>query len=369
MMEIKALTVADLKAATLSEDFWDTKILPITKHRALSYCHNPRAGQADPVLLVAHQDGQVIGYLGILPDTIFANETMHKLGWLTSWWVDPSWAKTGVGTVLLFKALNAYQQQLGVSGSSGEARKVLDATQKFMPLKTLKGLDIKLRFKVSGAALRKRPALKPLRLLLRLFDGITDEIVNFRSRTWQRHNAILRHLNFEYISSIDKETGQFIERHNQQDLTRKARADLNWIMNYPWLLSAPLKDSAGQRYYFSSRADRFFYLGAKVLEQHKEIVGFVLFKVRDDRMSIVFSYFDPRHALSIAAAAVIHALKMDVRVLSIYDELLVKSFAELRCPCWSVKRSSRGFSLSKAFADIPLAGCRLHGGDGDLAFY
>jgi len=142
-MEIKALTVADLKTALLSEDFWETKILPITKHRAISYCHNPRADQDDPVLLVAYQDGQVIGYLGILPDTIFANEAVHKLGWLTSWWVDPSFATTGVGTVLLFKALNAYQQQLGVSGSSGEARKVLDATQKFRALKTLKGLDVR----------------------------------------------------------------------------------------------------------------------------------------------------------------------------------------------------------------------------------
>ena len=368
-MEIKALTVADLKTALLSEDFWETKILPITKHRAISYCHNPRADQDDPVLLVAYQDGQVIGYLGILPDTIFANEAVHKLGWLTSWWVDPSFATTGVGTVLLFKALNAYQQQLGVSGSSGEARKVLDATQKFRALKTLKGLDIKLRFNVSGTFLRKRPALKPLRLLLKLFDGITDEIAIFRSHTWQRRNGILPRLTFEYISSVDEETGQFIQKHNRQDLTRKAAVDLNWIMNYPWILSAPRKGSAGKRYYFSSRADRFFYLGVKVFEQQKAMVGFVLLKVRDDRMSIVSAYFDPRHAQSVTAVAVYHALKMDIRILSLYDELLVKSFADLRCPCWSSKRSSRGFSLSKTFAEIPLTDCRLHGGDGDLAFY
>ena len=368
-MEIKAHTVADLSTALLSEDFWHKKILPITKHRALSYSHNPRADKDDPVLLVAYQDGQVIGYLGILPDKIYADEAVHKLGWLTSWWVDPSSAATGVGTVLLFKALNAYEQQLGVSGSSKDARKVLDATQKFMPLKPLKGLDIKLRFNASGAVLRKRPALRPFRLLLKLFDGLTDEIVNLRSHIWQRNNAILRHLTFEYISTVDEETGEFIKRHNRQDLTRKTGADLNWIMNYPWILSAPLKDSAGKRYYFSSRSDRIFYLGVKVFEQHNEMVGFFLLKVRDDRMSIVFSYFDPRHALSVTAVAVYHALKTGIRILSLYDELLVKSFAELRCPCWSAKRNSRGFSLSKAFADIPLGDCRLHGGEGDLAFY
>ncbi len=71
MMEIKAFTVADLKTALVSEDFWLTETLPITKHRALSYSRNPRAEEDDLVLLVAYQDNRVIGYLGILPDKIF----------------------------------------------------------------------------------------------------------------------------------------------------------------------------------------------------------------------------------------------------------------------------------------------------------
>ena len=48
-MEIKTFTVNDLKAALISEDFWQTSTLPITKHRALSYCRNPRADADDPV--------------------------------------------------------------------------------------------------------------------------------------------------------------------------------------------------------------------------------------------------------------------------------------------------------------------------------
>jgi hypothetical protein len=66
---------------------------------------------------------------------------------------------------------------------------------------------------------------------------------------------------------------------------------------------------------------------------------------------------------------VYHTLAMDVSTLSLYDEQLVASFSELGCPCWSAKAVSRGFSLSKALADIPLTNYRLHGGDGDLAFY
>jgi hypothetical protein len=368
-MEIKAFTIADLKTALLSEDFWHTKTLPITKHKALSYSHNPRADKDDPVLLVAYQDSQVIGYLGILPDKIFVNSAVYKFGWLTSWWVDPSCATTGVGAILLFKALNAYQQQLGVSGCSKEARKALDASQKFMALKTLKGLDISFRLNVTRAILRKLPRLKIFRVLFKIFDDMMDEIVNLRSFFWKRGNDICQRLTFEYIYSIDEETGQFIQRHHQHDLTRKGKANLNWMMMYPWILSAPFKDSAAKRYYFSSCSEKFYYLGVKVFEQNNEMVGFFMLKVRDDRMSVVYSYFESQHALSVTAAVVYHTLAMDVGTLSLYDEQLVASFSELGCPHWSAKTVSRGFSLSKALAGIPLANCRIHGGDGDLAFY
>ena len=368
-MEIKTFTVADLKTALLSENFWLTKTLPITKHRALSYTHNPRADKDDVVLLVAYQDNQVIGYLGILPDKLFVNKDVYKFGWLTSWWVNPCCATTGVGAVLLFRALNAYHQYLGVSGGSREARKSLNASQKFSNIKTLKGLDIRFRFNATNAVSRKAPTMKIFRVLFKTFDAVTDEIVNLRGYLWQRRNNLCQRLTFEYISAIDDETDRFIQRHHQQDLTRRGRSDLSWIMIYPWVLSTPLKDSASRRYFFSSRSDRFWYLGVKVFEQNHEMIGFFMLKVRDDRMSVVYSFFESRHAASVTAAVVYHTLAMDVGTLSLYDEQLVKSFSELRCPYWSAKAVSRGFFLSKAFAGMPLAAGRLHGGDGDLAFY
>jgi hypothetical protein len=368
-MEIKTFTVANLKTALESEDFWQIQTLPITKHRALSFCRNPRANEDDPVLLVAYLDNRVIGYLGILPDKIYVNEVDYKLGWLTSWWVDPACATTGVGAILLFKALNAYDQYVGVSGSSRAARKALHASQKFMAIKSLQGLDIRLRLNATGYILRKLPLMKIFRGVFKIFDSVMDEVVNLRNFIWQRHNNPCRGLAFENISAIDEETGRFIKRHHQHDLTRKEKTDLSWVMNNPWILSTPIKDSVSKRYYFSSRADRFLYLGVKVFENQTEMIGFFLLKVRNDRMSVMYSYCESRHAASITAAVFHHALAMDVRTLSLFGEQLVAGFSELRFPCWSVKKKSRGFSLSKAFADIPLSNYRLQGGDGDLAFY
>jgi hypothetical protein len=368
-MEIRAFTVAELKAALASEAFWLSDPLPITKHRALSYCRNPRAIEDDPVLLVAYGEGRVIGYLGILPDKIFVGDDGYKLGWLTSWRVDPEYAHAGVGAILLFKALNAYNQHIGVSGSSRQARRALQASQKFMALNPLRGLDIRLRLNVTAMVKRRMPAMKIFRALFKSFDALSDEIVNLRSVFWQRRNRRCCGLTFEYVSAVDEEADLFIKQHHRQDLTRKEKSDLNWIMNNPWVLSAPHKDSAGQRYYFASRAGRFFYLGVKVFEPPNELIGFLLLKIRDERMSVVYAYFDSRHAEYIAAAAWNHALAMDASILSLYDEQLTASFIRLGCPCWKAVKKTRGFSLSRAFAGLPLTDCRLQGGDGDLAFY
>jgi len=368
-MEFKTFTVADLKLALLSEDFWLAKTLPITKQRALSFCQNPRAEKDDPVLLVAYQDNRVIGYLGILPDKIFFNNADHKLGWLTGWWVDPSIATKGVGAILLYKALNMYRERVGVAGGSKEARKALHASQKFVALDPLKGIAIRFRLNLSKTILRKFPWMKIFRVGFKVADVLLDEIVDIRGFFWERRNTIRQRLTFEYGSSIDEETGRFVERHHHHDLTRKGKADLDWIMTWPWIISAPQKDSASRRYYFSSTSARFFYLGVKVFEPNNGMIGFLMLRIRNARMSVVYSHFESRNAPTIAAAAVYHALAMGVSSLDLYDKELVKSISGLRCPCWSTRSISRGFFLSKAVADIPLADCRLHGGDGDFAFY
>lgn len=334
-MEIKGYSVADLKMALASKDFWRTDPLPITRHRAASHIHNPRAEENDIVLLVCFDNGRIVGYLGILPDRIYLADAPFKLGWLTGWWVDPRRAPAGVGTALLFRGLNAYDQQLGVSGSSKAAGKVLMASRRFISITPLKGLDIEPGGRTG-------------------FKG-GDEMI--------------AHLNFEYISSIDPETESLIYRHHRQDLSRKEKADLDWIMTYPWVLSAPLRDIAGEKYYFSSAANRFDYLAVKVFRGGDELIGFFMLKVRDRKASLIFSYFEDAAVDALLAAVMHHARAMEVDVLGLHEARMAARLGTAGGGPGSVKPVSRGFLLTKPFADKAWADCRLQGGDGDLAFY
>ena len=330
-MEIKPYSIADLRTVLSSNDFWLSKTLPITKHRAAAQIHNPRAEEDDIVLLVAYQSDDIAGYLGVLPDRIFISDESYKLGWLTGWWVNPKLASAGLGTALLFKALNAYSQRIGVSGSSKDAGRVLQASRRFVAIDPLRGLEITL-------------------------DANSD-------------SGKQKHLKFEYLSLIDEETDALIQAHNRQDLTRKEKVDLDWIMTYPWVLSAPQKDIAGKRFYFSSIARRFSYLGVKVFDERRGLIGFFVLKARDDKVSLIFSYFDNEDVDAISDAVLHHALAMEASKLSLYGNRMVDCFPKSGYPVRSTKSVSRGFLLTKPFENKTWAACRLQGGDGDLAFY
>jgi hypothetical protein len=364
-MEIRIYTVSDLEAALCSEAFWRTETLPITRHKAVSFCRNPRARSEDPVLLVAYREGRVEGYLGILPDAIFAGDAAHRVGWLTGWWVSPSTAIKGLGAILLYKATGLYPEALGVSGGSRDARRVLDGSRKFVALPPLRGLEIRPRF--SAAA--QSAALQSRRLVARLADLVLNAAAKRMRPAWERRHPAFQRLGFEHISTIDEQSRRFIEQHHRQDLTRKGRAELDWIMTWPWVLSAPQKDSAGRRYYFSSSCRRFGTLGVKVLDPSGRMAGFVLLGVRNERLSVRFAYYDRTDAPAVAAAIVHHALAVDARRLRLYDEHLIGPVARLRPPGWSTRPVSEGFYLSPTLARVAAAGGRLQGGDGDLAFY
>ena len=79
MFEIIKLNKLELSIYIKSERFLNAPVLPISEHRALSQIKNPKALKDDVLLLLTYDNEKLIGYLGILPDDIFLNETQLAL--------------------------------------------------------------------------------------------------------------------------------------------------------------------------------------------------------------------------------------------------------------------------------------------------
>ena len=71
-MEIRSYTPGTILEFVASEQFSMLKNIPISKHRALSYAHNPRAAASDKILFVAFENDEVAGYLGRAENAEFA---------------------------------------------------------------------------------------------------------------------------------------------------------------------------------------------------------------------------------------------------------------------------------------------------------
>jgi hypothetical protein len=76
-----------------------------------------------------------------------------------------------------------------------------------------------------------------------------------------------------------------------------------------------------------------------------------MLSVRNDRMRVVYAHFENRHAPSIAAAAVCHALAMDVSTLILYDERAGQE--RLWVALSLLVQTDVPVFLSKAFAGLP----------------
>lgn len=367
-MEIKEFTITDLAEAISLNNLWSTKVIPITKYRAMSQVNNPRANGDDVVLLVAYENQDIIGYLGILPDTLFIDNAEHKIGWLSCWWVEHSRRSSGIGGFLLLRALKHYNQDIAVSSFSDSAKEVYDASRKFITLNKLEGMNITIRFMNSNILQRNVPKLKKIWLCLQFIDKIANVFVNLRLYIWKHNNNICKKIKYEYIREIDQETKQFIAKHRKNELARRDSLELDWIIKYPWVLSSPLRDKTSHRYHFSSVSDRFSYLSIKVFDSNDEMIGFVILKIRDNHLSIPYSYFDGKHAEQILYVIGYHMIEMDIDMFTTYNEDLIRNLSDTKFPYLYKSKTSRSSLISKKFKSEDLDNYCLQDGDGDCVF-
>lgn len=118
-IRIEAVHVEELEAfAARAQDL--AGILPITPRRAQSHAANPNAVPSEVALLVAYDGERCIGYLGIMAGVLHHDGAVQRFHWFSSWYVDPAYAKSGAGTMLLMRAIGL-KYDLAVTGTSPEA--------------------------------------------------------------------------------------------------------------------------------------------------------------------------------------------------------------------------------------------------------
>lgn len=321
-MNIVVLTVSQLREQIRSRDFWLHNIAPVTRHRAQFIVNNPRAEDGDPVLLIAWEGENIVGYRVVFPDRIYIDGKAIKIGWGSSSWVDKRYRGKGIGRMLFEKSYELWNGNTGSLIQSDDAARVYLGNPNFYCLRTSLNYQFVLRLNSLFWVEKKARIPAALSWLFALADAPVNFIVRLRQSLWSSRRKPLREIQLEYCHEIsDPETVEFIKAHNNETIGRKEAEDLNAIVKYPTSLPTPLGDYIGSRYYFATKSLRFEYMILKVYDKNMELIGVMLMNLDGPVLKLLYYYYKSGDGMRrLFDIFLQHAVKMKSQIISSYDD-------------------------------------------------
>jgi GNAT superfamily N-acetyltransferase len=365
MINIKRVALSELMALVSTAEYANWDVIPISLHRAKSYVHNPRASSTDIVLYLAYIDDKLVGYRTIMPDLIFTEKGATKVGWLSGNWVNPLLRRKGVASQLFSAAYADWNGCLAFTNYALESKAVYDKTKNFTKVYSIQGQRFYIRPCFSQILVKRSSLFKKIKPFLTLTDSLLSV---FNPLPIIARCINLNGFSFEYLSTPDEDVKNLFEELTKETPTQRKTNDLAWILNYPWLVSSPLGDRVGQKYFFSSSPKQFTCILIKVYEQKKP-VGFIMMNLTDGFITTPYICCSDKDAKIFAKILVKHASVLGAKRLTTYHDKVSKEIKGLAPFGWfSISQTRNYFATQKVTQTLSVKNINFLEGDGDCAF-
>lgn len=364
-MEIRRLNKKELKKFVNSDEFHSMPVIPITKHKALSYLSNPRASDDDILLLIALEDNRMVGYLSILADFLYDREAVYKAGWLSAFWVDPSMRRKGIAGRLLREALDAWNNQVLVADWVPNTFGVHQKSGAFTDF-VREGVQANLRFSL-------REAMAPTTLFSKIILIAAGGVLNiFNSLRLYCRNLVFRndYPPYEKSDRIDDESAEFISRWKTFRMFRRSAKDLEWILKYPWVLEkSPEHPKPDKRYYFSSVCNEFRNEIIKIRDNQHKMIALLMLTIRNKSLQIPYLYYHPDQVEPVARFIYRYMFDNKIKGIKLFDTGLSDYILTNRTAFISKHKIKRPYIITKNLAGKLTDDRRIiQDGDGESAF-
>lgn len=369
MISIKKIHRRDVPEILSNENFWENSFLTITRHRLIAHYFNPVIEDNDIVLLLAYLDDELVGYMGLFIDVINLNNKKQKIGWLSTWWVDPKTKGKGVGSEILNQMYKENNGMIGISQFTPSAKRVYDKSNYFVTLKENSGIKAVLRSNLQFVLPAISQNFSFLKKQLYSLDNVINVLVNIKLSIQSKYlNRKLNHLKIDYVNTIDDELLEVINKNNRKDLSKKDKPFFEWMKKYPWVQSAPLLEFTEKgNYEFSSYDNQFDFYYVKITLENK-CIGFLVLQKRNFVCKVLFTYYDKdKHADLISDVIKMQALSQNTREIIVYDEAICKNFNKSKLFLYKTKKIKQSI-ISKKFNVQNFKEIRMNFGDGDCSF-
>ncbi|MFT7251741.1 MAG: hypothetical protein ACI9FW_001484 [Flavobacterium sp.] len=369
MIEIKKIYKKDIPELLSNKDFWNHSFLSISKHRLYAHYKNPNLEDNDIVLLLSYLNNELVGYMGLFVDKIKIDNTIKKIGWLSTWWVHPKTKGTGIGREILNTMYKENNGQIGISQYTPSAKRVYDKSGYFTLLKESIGIKAVLRSNLTFVLPIIFPKTKKLSLLINQLDNIINFFVNIKLSLQKIIlTKKIKNTSIEYLNILDDESLNIINQFNKNDISVKDKAFFEWLKAYNWVQKAPLLNFTNKyKYEFSIYDNEFEFSFIKIIE--KDIcIGFIVLQKRNYVTKVLFTYFDNIINTSIISNIIkLQAITQNTREIICYDKAICNELKKSNLFLYKTKKIKQAI-ISKEFNKTNFDTVRMNFGDGDCSF-
>lgn len=364
-MNIQVYTLAELLPLLKTNFFENSPILPISKHRAISHFHNPRAKETDKVLWLLFEGADLAAYRLVLPDTVFLGERAIRMAWLSCVYVAPAHRGKGYGQHLTSLALEAWDNRLMGNGFAPASLQMY-RKMGFQNFRLSEGFRGYLRLTLTDLLPNRYAWMSWCKPLLYLVDNSVNFFQN--GRLALRKKSTLAGIRIQKSQQVDHQAWLFIQSRQGNELTRRSQEDLNWLLEMPWIIAPSQDDGSSERFHFSA-VDTPFEQAVVTIFYQEEIIGVLIWTHRRYHFKVPYTYFDKPKTHLIAHVIWQYLFDLKIKTFTIYHPWLVDYFENQRTPFLYSKKVKRHYiyanGLPDALRDSPLS---IQDGVGDSGF-
>lgn len=364
MITIELLNKEALEKFVNSKTYQAMKIVPISKHRAISHINNPRVQKEDVLLLLAMEEDVMLGYLGVLPDDIYLKEGNEHCGWLSCLWVDEKQRGKKIAFNLVQKAIGVWDDKILITEFTGPAKRLYDKTEKFDSLAANQGIRLYCRANFTKILPPKNPIFETIKPLLKVTDTIFNIVFDLRFLV---NSTIFK--NTEECHKIDQEIIDFINTRQENQLFKRNQKELQWILNFPWVLPLDKKENFSQKYHFSDFDKSFEFTCVKIRNEENILIGFVIFAKRNNHLKIPYYYLEKNNEKLIIDLFNSYFRKWKVSTVTTFHRDLVSILNNAKTTALYKKEIHRNYIITKKLKNkMKTSYFEIQDGDADCIF-
>ena len=286
--KIKVKDICDFASSAPGLSPYQT-VVPISMRRALSQVKNPYARPDDVALLVAYSADRCVGYHGLLPCLLKHGDTLHRVHWATAFYVAPEFRGRKIGRRLLEEIKNLKIDFIVPQMTESAERAYRNTGYQDLGCLTFFQLRVDrldvlgTLFSTATSYLEKimSPSAPLITYLSRLHRAIYRSAKSVFYRTAIKdQREVEGRFKWNGVDRIDESGWRPGAGHSNRPSFFRGIEAVNWMLQYPWVVSKTPGLKKTKNYYFSEARDIFQYTAIEVCHPAEgNPAGFMVFSV------------------------------------------------------------------------------------------